>query len=70
MADESTDAETRLRLDIAEATRQALVDAALTAYDEAGLSGLCEEGRWEVAIGALRTYDVGPLLERIVKRVG
>ena len=42
----------------AEATRRALVEVALKAYEEAGLSGLCEEGRWEVAIGAMRSYDL------------
>lgn len=49
----------------AESTRRALVEVALKAYEEAGLSGLCEEGRWEVAIGAMRSYDVAPLLRRI-----
>lgn len=44
----------------AEATRRVLVEVALRAYEEAGLSGLCEEGRWEVAIGAMRSYDLAP----------
>jgi len=48
---------------IAEATRRALVEAALQAYEEAGLSGLCAEGRWEVAIGAIRNLDVGPVID-------
>jgi hypothetical protein len=43
---------------IAAATKRALVEIALQAYEEAGLSGLCAEGRWEVAIGAMRNYDV------------
>ena len=48
---------------IAEATRRALLEAALDAYEEAGLSGLCAEGRWEVAIGAIRNLDVGPVID-------
>lgn len=47
-----------LRREIAEATQRALVAVALQAYEEAGLSGLCGEGRWEVALGAIRNYDV------------
>ena len=30
----------------------------MKAYEEAGLSGLCEEGRWGAAIGAMRSYEV------------
>jgi hypothetical protein len=47
-----------LRREIAEATQRTLVAVALQAYEEAGLSGLCSEGRWEVALGAIRDYDV------------
>jgi hypothetical protein len=42
---------------IAAATQRALVEIALQAYEEAGLAGRCAEGRWEVAIGAMRNYD-------------
>src|SRR2546422_284977 len=31
----------------AEAVRQACIAAALQAYEDAGVSGLCHEGRWE-----------------------
>ncbi len=43
---------------IAEAMREACVNAALQGYEEAGISGLCEEGRLECAISAIRTVDV------------
>lgn len=33
----------------AEAVRRALLEVALRAHDDAGLSGLCAEGRWEAA---------------------
>ncbi len=39
------------------AIRDACVDAALEAWESAGISGLCFEGRWEVAIGAIRSLD-------------
>ena len=42
----------------AEAVRAALIDAALVAYEDAGLSGLCAEGRWEAAVAAMRSLDV------------
>ena len=31
----------------AETVRQACIATALQAYEDAGLSGLCQEGRWE-----------------------
>jgi len=53
-----------IRREIAEATQRALVAVALQAYEEAGLSGLCDEGRWEVALGAMRSYDVRNITEK------
>jgi hypothetical protein len=37
-----------------EQCRARLIDAAINAYEQAGLSGLCHEGRWECALAALR----------------
>jgi len=37
-----------------ETCRARLIDAAIEAYEQAGLSGLCHEGRWECALAALR----------------
>lgn len=54
MADDTTD----VRLEVAEATRRALIEIARNAYEEAGLSGLCADGRWEVALGAMQRYNV------------
>jgi pentatricopeptide repeat protein len=28
------------------------------AHEQAGISGLCQEGRWEVAIEAVRSLDL------------
>ena len=47
---------------LAERVRSACVQAALEAYEHAGLSGLCAEGRWEYTIGVLREMDLAPLL--------
>ncbi|MCK7580160.1 MAG: acetyltransferase [Chromatiales bacterium] len=44
-------------LEIAETVRAAGVDAAARSYEEAGISGLCHEGRWENALQAVRTPD-------------
>ncbi|MDG4549940.1 MAG: acetyltransferase [Candidatus Contendobacter sp.] len=43
---------------LAEDVRAACVKAALEAYEEGGVLGLCAEGRWEYAISALRQLDV------------
>lgn len=48
---------------LAERVRAACVSAALAAYEDAGLSGLCAEGRWEYTIGVLRQLDLAPLLQ-------
>ena len=48
---------------IAEATRQACIEAALTGYESAAISGLCHEGAWENAISAIHQLD----LENIIR---
>jgi hypothetical protein len=47
---------------IAEAVRTACMNAALEAYESAGISGLCEEGRWECAVQAIKGLDLEKLL--------
>ena len=32
------------------------------------MQGLCAEGRWEAAVGALRTVDLVPLLRELQPR--
>ena len=48
--------------DFAKRIRAACLEAVLQAYEDAGVQGLCAEGRWEAAVGALRTLDLAPLL--------
>ena len=48
--------------DFAKRIRDACLEAVLQAYEDAGMQGLCAEGRWEAAVGALKTLDLAPLL--------
>ena len=48
---------------VAEEVRAALVRAALMAYEDAAIRGLCCEGAWEVAVGAMRELDLSPIAE-------
>ncbi|HEX7084794.1 MAG TPA: hypothetical protein VF198_00415 [Vicinamibacterales bacterium] len=50
--------------DLAEAVRAACVKAAIDAYEDAGIQGLCAEGRWEAALSAIRELDLSRALER------
>ena len=43
-----------------ESIRRALIEAARAAYEDAGIQGLCEEGRWEAAVSAMRALDLAP----------
>ena len=45
---------------IAEAARAQLIAAALDAWEQAGLAGLCHDGRFEFLIGALRRAPLDP----------
>ena len=48
---------------LAEAVRAACRKAAQEAYENAGISGLCEEGRWECAVSALRSLDLEAVID-------
>ncbi len=47
---------------LADELRETCIDTFLTAYEDAGISGLCAEGRVEYAVGALRQLDVERIL--------
>ena len=51
--------------DLAKRIRAACLEAVLQAYEDAGMQGLCAEGRWEAAIGALKTVELAPLLREL-----
>ena len=46
----------------AEMVRAACLEAALAAYEDAGICGLCAEGRWEAALAAMRHLDLSVAL--------
>lgn len=52
-------------VDLALAVQRACVDAALGAYENARMDGLCHEGAWEVAVGAMRSLNVQRIVEKI-----
>ena len=47
---------------LADSVRDACIDAAIRAYEHAGISGLCAKGRWELAIQAMREMDLQPAI--------
>lgn len=44
--------------------RDAVVDLLLEAYEDAGVRGLCGEGRWEAAVGAIRHAQTASIMQR------
>jgi hypothetical protein len=48
--------------DLAKRIREACLEAIVQTYEDAGMQGLCADGRWEVAVGALRTLDLTSVL--------
>ena len=36
-------------------------------YESAGMSGLCEEGRWEAAVGSLQTLDLNKIIKEALQ---
>ena len=53
-------------VEVAAQVRDACVRVALNAYENARMDGLCHDGAWEAAVGAMRMLDV----ERIVAEYG
>ena len=50
---------------LAKRIRDACLEALLQAYEDAGVQGLCAEGRWEAAVSALRTLNLAQVLREI-----
>ncbi len=51
--------------DIAEAVRRACAEAAEGAYEDAGIRGLCADGRCEMALEAIRRVDLEPVVRDV-----
>lgn len=49
----------------AEAVRAACVQAALDGYERAGMSGLCEAGRWEMAVDSIQSLDLNAVVREL-----
>jgi hypothetical protein len=50
---------------MAEAVRTACLEAAVEAWEQGGMSGLCVEGRWDLALDRLRSLD----LEAVIREM-
>ena len=50
------------RAELVELVRNALIDCAARAHEDAGVRGLCCEGAWEATLSAMRQLDLGALL--------
>jgi len=50
---------------LALAIREACVQAVIDGYERAAISGLCREGAWECALGAIRTLDVDTVIQTV-----
>jgi len=48
---------------LVEKVRAACLEAALAAYEDAGIRGLCAEGRWEAALAAVRQVNLSAVLD-------
>ena len=46
--------------------RRACVEAARAAFQDARMAGLCADGAWEVAMGAVAALDLAALVDQAV----
>lgn len=52
---------------VAKAVLVACKEALQKAYESAGIAGLCDEGRWEAALGGLNQFDMTKAIEGALK---
>ncbi|MGI9174694.1 MAG: acetyltransferase [Rhodothermales bacterium] len=55
---------------LAKAVRAACVRAALEAFEDASIQGLCCTGAWECAVGAVRALDLEAVIRAQQSRTG
>lgn len=53
----------QVQFHIATVVRDACLQAALTGYENASISGLCREGAWEAAISAIHMIDLDRVMD-------
>jgi len=51
--------------DLAQAVRAACIAAALDAFEDASIRGLCCEGAWECAVGAMTTLNLDAVVAAV-----
>jgi hypothetical protein len=54
-------------LRVAEGVREACIGAALAGYEDASIRGVCHEGAWETAVGAIRSAPLEDIVARVVE---
>lgn len=52
---------------VAAATRAVCLREALGAYERAGLSGLCEAGRWKMMVDSIQSLDVNAVVRELAQ---
>ncbi len=62
--------EMTVEIRVAEAVRKACEKAALGAYEDARMDGLCHDGAWEVAVGAIRSLSVERVVQEVLQKEG
>lgn len=60
----NTDHETLRR--VAEAVRERCIEEAGEAFEQGGMSGLCVEGRWDLAMDRLRSLDLKSIIRTVL----
>lgn len=55
---------------IADSVRESCIEVAIRAYEDAGISGLCADGRWELAVQAMRDLDTNSIVSSTLERTG
>jgi len=60
------DRERALALAVAAAVREEIRLAVIDAWEDAGIQGLCAEGREEVAVGAIERLALTGIVERVL----
>ncbi|RMF54858.1 MAG: acetyltransferase [Calditrichaeota bacterium] len=53
------------KIQIAMSVKNACLETLIEAYEEAKMSGLCQEGAWEVAVDAVKSLS----LEKVIIRI-
>ena len=62
--DSMAEGQTTAQRQLAESVRQECIAAALNAYETARIDGLCHEGAWECAMGAIRAIDLSAVVQQ------